>query len=56
MDALHFRRKAAEARELAKSGDDVRLAEMLLELARELDAEADAIEAEDPGDAVPTAA
>ncbi len=50
MDANHFRQRAARAREMAKSGDDPRLAEMLLEVARDLDAEADAIDAEGIGD------
>ena len=49
MDAKHFRKRAARAREMAKSGDDPRLAEMLLEVARDLDAEADAIDAEGAG-------
>ena len=48
MDAQHFRRRAAQARELAKSGDDVRLANMLLDVASDMDAEADAIEAKEP--------
>lgn len=46
MDANHFRDRAAKAREMARSGDDVRLAEMLLEVALDLDAEAEVIEAE----------
>ena len=46
MDASHFRKRAAIARELAQSGDDVRLAQMLMELAVDLEAEANAIEAE----------
>ncbi len=45
MDAIHFRLQAAHAREMAMSGEDLRLTEMLLEVARELDAEADALEA-----------
>jgi hypothetical protein len=50
VDAKHFRKRAARAREMAKSGDDPRLAEMLLEVARDLDAEADAIDAECAGE------
>lgn len=46
MDAKHFRNRAAKAREMARAGDDVRLAEMLLEVALDLEAEAEAIEAE----------
>src|SRR3954469_25451022 len=46
LDALHFRKRAAIARELAQAGEDLRLAQMLMELAIELEAEADAIEAE----------
>lgn len=46
MDASHFRQRAAIARELAQAGEDRRLAHMLLELAIDLDAEAEAIEAE----------
>nr|WP_294523678.1 hypothetical protein [uncultured Rhodopila sp.] len=46
MDANHFRNRAAKAREMARAGDDARLAEMLLEVALDLEAEADAIEAE----------
>ena len=44
MDAAHFRKRAARAREMAQSGDDVRLSRMLLEVALDLDAEADAME------------
>lgn len=47
MDAIHFRQRAARARELAQSGDDVRLSRMLLEVASDLDAEADAMETGD---------
>jgi len=47
LDANHFRQKAAQAREMAQSGDDIRLSRMLLEVAIELDAEADAIEAQE---------
>jgi hypothetical protein len=46
LDASHFRQRAAIARELAQAGDDRRLAQMLLELAIDLDAEAEAIDAE----------
>jgi hypothetical protein len=46
LDATHFRQRAARARELAQSGDDVRLSRMLLDVASDLDAEAEAIEAE----------
>jgi len=53
VDANHFRQRAARAREMAKSGDDPRLAEMLLEVARDLDAEADAIDAESDGERLP---
>ncbi|HVY15453.1 MAG TPA: hypothetical protein VHB27_09500 [Rhodopila sp.] len=45
MDAAHFRAKAKAAREMARGGDDARLAQMLLDLAADLDAEADAIDA-----------
>jgi hypothetical protein len=44
LDAAHFRKRAARAREMAQSGDDVRLSRMLLEVALDLDAEADAME------------
>ena len=46
MDATHFRQRAASARELAQSGDDIRLSRMLLDVALDLDAEAEAIELE----------
>jgi hypothetical protein len=46
LDATHFRQRAARARELAQTGDDVRLSRMLLDVALDLDAEAAAIEAE----------
>ena len=46
LDAAHFRQRAARARELAQSGDDLRLSRMLLDVAIDLDAEAEAIEAE----------
>jgi hypothetical protein len=45
LDATHFRQRAAHAREMAQSGDDMRLSRMLLEVALDLDAEADAMEA-----------
>jgi len=46
LDAIHFRNRAAKAREMARAGDDVRLAQMLLEVASDLEAEAAVIEAE----------
>jgi hypothetical protein len=46
LDAAHFRQRAAHAREMAQSGEDFRLAVMLLDVAIDLDAEAEAIEAE----------
>ena len=46
MDALHFRTRAAKARMMAENGDDVRISRMLLDVADELDAEADLMEAE----------
>lgn len=46
MDAKYFRGRAVVARELACNGEDVRLVEMLLEVAADMDAEADAIDAE----------
>jgi hypothetical protein len=45
LDAEHFRQRAARAREMAQFGDDVRISQMLLEVAREMDTEADAIDA-----------
>lgn len=45
LDAAHFRERAARAREMAQSGDDLRLSRMLLEVALDLDAEAEAMEA-----------
>ena len=45
MDADHFRNRAAKAREMARIGEDARLSQMLLEVAADMDAEADAIEA-----------
>jgi hypothetical protein len=45
LDAAHFRHRAERARELARTGEDVRLTQMLLQVAAEMDAEADAIEA-----------
>ena len=44
MDATHFRQRAARAREMAESGEDIRLSKMLLDVAHDLDAEAKAIE------------
>ncbi len=46
MKARHFRLKAAEAREMSKSGEDPILARMLLDVAHDLEAEADLIDAE----------
>ncbi len=46
LDATHFREQAARAREMAQKGDDIRLARMLLDVASDFDAEADAIEAQ----------
>jgi hypothetical protein len=46
LDASHFRKRAAHAREMAQSGEDIRLSRMLLEVALDLDAEAEAIEAQ----------
>ncbi len=45
MDATHFRHRAERARELARTGDDPRLAMMLLEVAVEMEAEAEAMDA-----------
>jgi hypothetical protein len=45
LDAEHFRQRAARAREMAQFGDDLRISQMLLEVACEMDAEAEAIEA-----------
>jgi hypothetical protein len=45
VDSQHFRRRAAEARALAKLGQDAKLASLLLEVAQDLDAEADVIDA-----------
>ena len=45
MDAGHFRHQAERARELACSGEDPRLTQMLLEVALDMEAEAEAIEA-----------
>jgi hypothetical protein len=50
VDATHFRQRAARAREMAQSGDDIRLSRMLLEVAVDLDAEADAIESSHAAD------
>ena len=46
MNAAHFRNRAARARAMAQNGEDIRLSRMLLDVANELDAEADLIEAE----------
>jgi hypothetical protein len=46
LDATHFRQRAAHAREMAQSGEDLRLSKMLLDVALDLDAEAEAIEAQ----------
>ena len=45
MNADHFRKRAADARDMAGSGEDPRIAAMLLDLAKEMDAEAALIEA-----------
>jgi hypothetical protein len=45
MDAAHFRKRASEARAMAGLGEDVTLMKLLLEVANDLDAEADVIEA-----------
>ncbi len=45
MDAAHFRHQAEHARAMAELGDDPLLTQMLLDVARDLDAEADAIQA-----------
>lgn len=47
MDALHFRRRAEQARELARDGEDMRLTQLLLALADDMDAEAEAMDADD---------
>jgi hypothetical protein len=47
LDASHFRKRAAQARETAQYGDDMRLTQMLIDVACDLDAEAEAIEAID---------
>jgi hypothetical protein len=46
VDATHFRQRAAHAREMAQSGEDLRLSRMLLDVALDLEAEAEAIEAQ----------
>ena len=56
LNASHFRQRAAQARELAKSGDDARLTQMLLEVACDMDAEADLMEAEAPKSALASSA
>lgn len=50
MNADHFRKRATDARVMARSGDDPRIAAMLLDLAKEMDAEAALIEAGLSGD------
>ena len=47
MDALHFRKRAEQARELARDGDDMRLTQLLLALADDMDAEAEAMDADE---------
>jgi hypothetical protein len=47
MDALHFRRRAEQARELARDGEDMRLTQLLLALADDMDAEAEAMDADE---------
>jgi hypothetical protein len=46
MDALHFRQRAEQARELARNGEDMRLTQLLLALADDMEAEAEAIDDE----------
>jgi hypothetical protein len=50
LDATHFRQRAARAREMAQSGDDLRLSRMLLEVALDLDAEAESMESGGPAE------
>jgi hypothetical protein len=50
LDAEHFRERAARAREMAQFGDDLRISQMLLEVARDMDAEAVAIDAGRPNE------
>jgi hypothetical protein len=45
LDAVHFRKRAAEAREMAGFGQDPALVDLLLEVARDMEAEADAMDA-----------
>lgn len=47
MNAAHFRHRAQRAREMAEVGDDPRLVELLLEVAADMEAEANAIERAD---------
>ncbi len=47
MDALHFRKRAEQARELARDGEDMRLTQLLLALADDMDAEAEAMDADE---------
>ena len=46
-EALRFRRRAADCRALAKTARDARDRDLLNDIADELDAEADKIEADD---------
>ena len=46
LDASHFRHRASRAREMSQLEDDSRLSRILLKVAENLDAEADAMEAE----------
>jgi hypothetical protein len=45
MDALHFRKRAQQAREQARDGEDMRLTQLLLAMADDMDAEAEAMDA-----------
>ena len=47
--ARHFRARAVHCRELARDASDARMRRTLTDMARELDEEADLIEAEDTG-------
>ena len=46
LDASHIRHRAFRAREMAQAEDDFRLSQMLLKVAEDLEAEANAMEAE----------
>ncbi len=46
MDAAYFRYRAQRAREMARAGEDPRLTQMLLEVALEMEAEAELIESQ----------